>query len=70
MWVEESDPGDERSIVQGMSRSTLLCLGGILFCLASLLSAFRNADLGMGVVWLALGVTFFALARSESRKSD
>ena len=53
-----------------MNRGTLLYIGGSLFCLAALLSGFRNADLGMGVVWLALGVTFFALARSESKKPD
>jgi hypothetical protein len=66
----ESDLGDERISVLGIRRSTLLSISGILFCLAALLSAFRSADLGMGAVWLALGVTFFALARSESKKSD
>jgi hypothetical protein len=56
--------------VLGTNRSTLLSIGGILFCLASLLSAFANEDFGMGAVWLALGGTFFALARNESKKSD
>jgi hypothetical protein len=52
-------------------RSTLLTITGVLFCLAAAVAAFGKADdLGMGVVWLALGVTFFGLARSESKKTE
>ncbi len=54
-----------------IKKSTLLFITGVLFCLAAVVAAFGKAnDLGMGVVWLALGVTFFGLAQSESKKSE
>ena len=54
----------------GMRKPTLLFITGILFCLAAAVTILRNHDLGMGVVWLALGATFFGLARSESKRSE
>ena len=54
-----------------ISKSTLLYSTGALFCLAALVTAFgKSNDLGTGVVWLALGATFFGLARKETKKSE
>ena len=54
-----------------ISKSMLLSISGVLFCLAAAVAVFgEDNDVGMGVVWLALGVTFFGLARSESRKTQ
>ena len=49
--------------------STLYFITGVLFCLAAVVAAFGN-DFGMGVVYIALGVTFWGLAQSESKKSE
>jgi hypothetical protein len=49
-----------------MGKPTLLSIAGVFFCLAAIVTFFRSNDAGMGVVWLALGATFFALSRKES----
>ena len=54
-----------------IGKSTLLSITGILFCVAAAVSVFgKENDGGMWVVWLVLGVTFFGLARRESKKSE
>ena len=52
-------------------KGTHYVVAGVLFCLAAVVAFVRDPnDLGMGVVWLALGVTFFSLARAESKKPE
>jgi hypothetical protein len=53
-----------------MKRSTLLYIASALFLIAGALNTFRNSDVGTGVVWFALAVTFFALARREVRTPE
>ena len=53
-----------------INKSNLLSIAGILLCLAAAVAAFgKSGNLGMGAVWLALGVTFLALAKKKPRKS-
>jgi cell division protein FtsW (lipid II flippase) len=51
--------------LMSMKKATLLYIASALFVVAAVVNTFRNNDLGTGVVWFALAVTFFALARRE-----
>lgn len=53
-----------------MGKPTLLSIAGVFFCLAAIVTFLRSDDTGMGVVWLALGATFLALARKKSRNPE
>lgn len=53
-----------------MKKSTLFYIASALFLIAGVMNTFRNSDVGTGVVWFALAVTFFALARREVRTPE
>ena len=53
-----------------MKRATLLYIASALFLVAGAMNTFRNSDVGTGVVWFALAVTFFALARREPKTPE
>jgi hypothetical protein len=53
-----------------INKSNLMTIAGILFLLAAAVSAFgKSGNIGMGTVWLALGVAFLALAKKRPRNS-
>ena len=51
-------------------KALLLYIAGILFFLAAAVSMFQNKEVGMGVLWLVLGIAFTSLARRESKKTE
>jgi len=52
-----------------MKQKTLFLIAAVLFWATAAFAIFGpSKDLGMGVLWLAIGVTFFALAFSKGEK--